>query len=159
MPTDASASATDGEQAEQQRAEALRRQRLVEHVLHRADVLDRLLRIDRADRRPRPAGASEAGGTDVRSTSDRLLQASLARVLVDGRRRGLGQLALLHVADDADHFLAARVLDCSGSVTRRPIGSSSPHSSFAAARLTSSTSTSLSATSRPRSSGMPIARR
>ena len=61
------------------------------------------------------------------------------------------------VADDADHRASTTVFDSSGSVTRRPIGSASPHSSLAAARLTSITSTSPSATSRPRSSGTRIA--
>ena len=36
--------------SEQQRAEALRRQFLVEHLHHRPDIDDWLLRIDRADR-------------------------------------------------------------------------------------------------------------
>ena len=43
--------------------------------------------------------------------------------------------------------------------SRRPIGSSAPHTSVAASRLTSSTSPSVSAMSRPWTSGMPNARR
>ena len=42
------ASARQREHAEQHRAEALRAQRLIEHRIHRPNILDRLLRVDRA---------------------------------------------------------------------------------------------------------------
>ena len=142
------------EHAEQQGAEPLRRQRLIAHLHHGSDVFDRLLWIERADR---PVAVLRQrhrrhGGPHDEGEAAPVALACVAGTPSAARPR---PAVLLDVADDADHCLDD-VFDSSGSVTRRPIGSASPHSSFAAARLTSIASTSPSATSRPRSSGMLI---
>ena len=158
MPTDASASATT---AKSPSSSALKRCDVSvssSTSLHRPDVLDRLLRIDARDHAG--GGLGERHRRHGRPHHERqAAPVALARVLVDGRGGRLGQLALLHVADDADDSFMT-VLDCerqrdapSDRDRRRPTAASRRQ------RLTSITSTSLSATSRPRRSGCCIARR
>ena len=137
MPTDASISATAANIAEQQRAEALRGERLVEH---RSIVLMSSTGCSGSiARTAATAGcASDSGGTAVR----RMAHASealpmhptrAARGLVDRRRHVFGQLCLLHVADDADdlhascprqqrqrHAAADRIVVAPEQLRRRP---------------------------------------
>ena len=49
MPTRCKRQGNRGEQAQKQRVEPLRRQRLVAHILHRPNLLDGLLGIEGAD--------------------------------------------------------------------------------------------------------------